>query len=626
MKIPYGTANFQRIREKGFFYVDKTPFLPALESAELGNTNLLFLRPRRMGKSCFASMLEHYYDLSRADQFDPLFRGLWVHEHPTPERSKYLVLKLDFAKIATDGGHDELRRGFVEAVKSSLAPFLTRYHERIPALGVLLENLDAHNDATALMARLLGIVASTVDRLYVIVDEYDNFANNLFSQGAQDLYDAAVTRTGFVRSFYATLKAGSESGAVERIFVTGVSPILLDDLSSGFNVLANLSQSPRFNTMAGFTHADVERAVRELLDSRPDIAAPPASTSSTADAPPPSTATAPSLTELTKLLEQYYDGYRFSDDSPERVFNADMVLYYLRELADTGRSPAEMLDLNVRTDHGRLRRLAKIAGTSGTLSRTLFETILTEGHIDGRLVRQFGVRSVASEDQFLSLLYYMGMLTLGAGQAGSLRKRFEIPNRVVRELYWDHLVTLLQEQESLPINTSALDEALVTMAVDGDIQPFLSLFHEKILKTLGLKDLRRFNEKYIKLMLVAFIGRGDLLHVLTEKELAQGYCDLFLAASHTVPQARFAWLLELKYLAGKPGSETVERAFEEANQQLERYASDKALLPLLTRGKELRAGALVFVGVQKVLFRAWPATGIRPKTKGRPAPRRKKKG
>jgi hypothetical protein len=609
MKIPYGTANFELVRERGFFYVDKTPFLQALESDEAGRRYLLFLRPRRMGKSLFASMLEHYYDLAREGQYDRLFGGLWVHEHPTPERNRYLVLKLDFAKGSTDGDQELLRYGFLEAVKSSLRPFLTRYRDRIPDLGRMQDELADYRDASTLMGHLFGIVAGTEHKLYVVIDEYDNFANNLLSQGAQDLYDSIVLRTGFVRSFYATLKGGTEIGAVERLFLTGVSPILLDDLSSGFNIVANVSQSPALASMAGFTTADVERALDEFLATRPELAAHEGLADRAA---------------LLRVLEQYYDGYRFSEDARERVFNSDMVLYFLREIADKGRYPTDMLDENVRTDSGRLERLAELAGASGGQHRRLIEAALTEGFVESPLVRQFGSKSLASEEQFLSLFYYLGMLTIASESGGARRLRFEIPNRVVRTLYWEHLVTMLAAEGDLRLSTRDLDETLATMTVEGDIEPFLSLFHEQVIKRLGLKDLRRFNEKYIKLMLVAFIGRSDMLHVLTEKEFAQGYCDLFLGASRVVPEARFAWLLELKYLPSGARSARVEKAFAEAEAQIERYSSDSALLPLLTRGHELKKGSLVFVGAQKVVFREWPRSAAKKQAPSSPGPRAKK--
>ena len=588
MKIPYGRSNFADIRRGGFFYVDKTHFLPLLESAESGYGYLVFLRPRRMGKSLLLSMLEHYYDLGRAEQFDELFEGLWVHENPTAERSRYLILSFDFSMVVSDGGPEALRRTFFEAVKARVVRFLLAYQEQVPRLGWLLDRVDGYQDAEALLGMLMPLVEMSGHKLYVLIDEYDTFTNALLSAGEEDLYARVVERTGFIRSFYRTLKAGTQSGAIGRIFVTGVSPLLLDDLSSGFNIGYNVSRDHRLNTLAGLTHADVERAVDVFLAAHPELAADPRLSDRGA---------------LLDVLERSYDGYRFSRSAAERVFNTDMVLYFLRELAREGRYPDELLDPNVRSDYGRLQRLGVFTGTAGSERRALVATILSEGFIEARLLDQFGARSLSLQDQFISLLYYLGLLTISPEGSDGETLRLEIPNRVVRELQWSHLAIMLKEQEGLELDTRELSEALRSMAVEGDVEPFLTLFHTRVVKAMGVKVLRQFSEKSIKLMLMTFISLSRVFHVLSEKELAQGYCDLFLGVSGFVPMARYGWLLELKYLQTGASQAQVEAAFAEAEGQLGRYLSDASLLPLLTAGRGLKAGSLVFVGAQAVDFR-----------------------
>ena len=230
VKNPYGISDFGRIRDQGFFYADKTPFLPVLEA---GYQHIVLLRPRRFGKSTLVSMLEHYYDLGRSESFDRRFGGLWVHSHPTEERSRYLVLSLDFSSVATDRGPEALLRTFVEAVRSRVRTFLLRYRELVPPLADLYARLDDVQDAEELVGMVLDVVAATPHQVYLLIDEYDHFANRLLAGGAEGMVEAVVTKTGFVRTFYATLKAGTTSGAVARMFVTGVSPLMLDDLSSG---------------------------------------------------------------------------------------------------------------------------------------------------------------------------------------------------------------------------------------------------------------------------------------------------------------------------------------------------------------------------------------------------------
>jgi hypothetical protein len=596
MRIPYGQSSFAALRADRCFYADKTPFLPALESMEAGYKYLLFLRPRRIGKSLLVSMLEHYYDLGRKDQFDTLFGGLWIHEHPTEERNKYLVLTLDFSTVNTAGGHETLQRTFFQCVQGRVRSFLSRYRHQIAALDDLYDRVRDYQDADALISELMNVVAATDHKLYLLIDEYDNFVNRLLADDEQALYESIVQSTGFVRSFYAALKAGTATGALGRMFVTGVSPILLDDLSSGFNIIRHISQKPAFNAMAGFTRADVERAADEFLAGRPELQQDPR---------------LGDRARLLAALERYYDGYRFSKDAPQRIFNSDLVLYFFAEIESNGRYPEQMLDLNVRTDYGRLQRMATLSGAAGAELRALLESMLTEEKIASRLVEQFGARSLQSQEQLVSLFYYMGMLTFGPPSPRAALPDLVIPNRVIRELQWEYLAFSVKDRERIWIDTMDLEKALAAMAIKGDIEPILALFREQVVKKLGTKDLRQFSERVLKLMLLAYISQSRMFHILSEKEFSGGYCDLFLGLSEDVPAARFAWMLEVKYLKTEATASEIKNAIARAHEQLERYASDKQFVSLLTRGKELNAGALVFVGAKDVLFRPWPPE-VRP--------------
>jgi hypothetical protein len=272
-----------------------------------------------------------------------------------------------------------------------------------------------------------------------------------------------------------------------------------------------------------------------------------------------------------------------------------------------------MLDLNVRTDYRHLQRIGALGGARASERRRLLESILTEGHIRSDLVQQFGVKSLSSHAPFISLLYYLGMLTLRDVPRDVIGYDLEIPNRVIRELQWQHLALMLEEQAEVAINVDDLKVALGAMAVEGDIEPFLDLFHEQVIKALGVKDTRRLDEKTIKLLFMMYVSLGRTFHPLSEKEFAQGYCDLFLGASKNVAGARFSWLLEFKYLPTGAKAAHAEAAFAEAERQVERYASDKELLPLLLGDRELKAGMIVFIGTKRKLFRPWPPKrGARP--------------
>ncbi len=589
MRIPYGQSDFATIRRDGLFYVDKTPFLSVLENPMSGYYYVVFLRPRRFGKSTILSTMSHYYDLAKADQFDELFTGLWIHEHPTQLRNTFLILWFDFSQVATGRGPEALFRTFCDVIRSSVTNFALSYGERVPNLRGFLERIETFRDPESILSMLLSIIKASGLKLYVLIDEYDHFANRLLAAGDENVYNTIVKDTGFVRSFYATLKTGTGSGTVARLFMTGVTPLMLDDMSSGFNITSNISMSPRFDTFAGFTRTDVERAIEEFVAARPHLQGEMADRS-----------------KLFETLKIYYDGYRFSSGATEGLFNSNMVLYFLRELDERGQFPDELLDRNVRTAYEYLGHV----GTSGSVSmaerRTIFETILSERSIRSPLVEQFGVKLLQTGASFISLLYYLGMLTRSNVPSVGVEKEFEIPNRVIRELQWEHLAKHLDQQAIFAIDTGNLSSALESMGVRGDIAPLLNLFHERIIQHFGIKDTRKLDERTIKLLFMMYVSLGKVFYALSEKEFAQGYCDLFLAAAPNLPGLKYAWMIEFKYLEANAKDTAIETAFAAAALQVERYSKDAALLPMLVGKQELRCGTMVFIGTNRLLFRSWP--------------------
>ncbi len=589
MRIPYGISDFATIRREGFFYVDKTPFLPVLENPMSGYRHLLFLRPRRFGKSTILSMLSHYYDVAKAVEFDELFRGLWIYDHPTPLRNQFLMLSFDFSQVATGRGVDALFRTFFHVVLGAVTSFVLRYQERVPELKRLQERLGTYSDPESIVGMLLNVLQASGQKLYILIDEYDHFANRLLAAGEETVYDAIVKDTGFVRSFYATLKAGTGPGTVARLFMTGVTPLMLDDMSSGFNITTNISMAPGFSAFAGFTRKDVERAIDEFVAARPHLA------SHLAD-----------RAKLFETLEAYYDGYRFSSGSDERMFNSDMVLYFLRELSTHDKFPEELLDRNVRTVYEHLGRVGLSGSVSAEERREVLETVLSEGRTRSQIVEQFGVSHIGTRAPFVSLLYYLGMLTLGGTRSIGVERSLEIPNRVIRELQWEHLAKHLAQEANFAIDTSHLSSALENLGVRGEIESLLRLFHAQIIQHFAIKDTRKLDERTIKLLFMMFVSLGKVFYALSEKEFSQGYWDLFLAAAPNVPGLQYSWLIEFKYVKTNATVEEIEEAFSGAAQQVERYSKDAALLPILVGSHELRCGTMVFVGTKRLLFRSWP--------------------
>lgn len=590
MKIPYAKCDFAALRRENYFYVDKTPFLPLLE--EVGADYLIFLRPRRFGKSTLLRTLALYYDIAATNEFDELFRGLWVHEHPTPEKNRYLVLPLDFSPVNSDGTTDEIRASFAMQVKLAVSTFVNRYLPWVPGLSALLPavNSRTYDDAADLVSHLFHIVQHAQQQVYVLIDEYDHFGNRLLSDGQTDTYQDIVRSAGFVRSFYASLKAATSTSTLRRMFVTGVSPIMLDDLSSGFNIIRHISQDDRFNGLAGFTRADVERGLDIALQNVATHTSDPRMQDREA---------------LLAKLEEYYNGYRFAQDTTESMYNSTLVLYFLGQLSERGHLPRNMLDLNVRTDYGRLYAIAKAATGKPNGTRKLLEEVLTKGSVSVQLVEQFGTKVPMAKAQVASLFYYMGMLTFGPNAANEFVPTLVIPNRVMRELQWEYMSLALADHEHIAVDQSLVEEALVKMASDGDIQPLLDLFQQQVLGSLSNRDVRNFDERIMKLMLLAYLCQTQVFHVKSEVEMRQGYCDLLLGARE-FPASKYAWILEAKYVKTNATSATIEKAVDEGYAQIEHYAADKPLVDLLTRGRTLLCGVLVFVGLKKLVYRPWP--------------------
>ncbi len=573
MKIPYGVSSFGEIRRDGLFYVDKTRFIERMESPELGSRYLMLLRPRRFGKSLLVSLLSHYYDIAFRDEFDALFEGLWIHEHPTPERNQHLVLPFDFSPVKGSRDAKEVEESFNLAVRNTLSRFLSRYSGISSGFARLDEQLSSFPDAASMVTAALFACQNAGHTVYLLVDEYDSVANDLLARGHVHTYDDLFVNTGFIRTFYKALKAGTQTGAIARVFITGVTPIPLDDMASGFNILTQISHSPRFNALCGFTGEEVAYAVDTLLEEHPALG--------TAES-------------LVADMTRYYDGYRFSKRARERVFNPDMVLYYLRHMNEWGEPPQNLLDDNVRTDYTKLRAIASPPGGSQAWHLGLISELLTEGEVTGDLVERFSRRAMYDQEHLISLLYHMGLLTMNGVVLNHYR--FTIPNLVIQFMHWEELALLFEEYGGVRFDTRAADRAVRALALDGDLGPFLEQVRDQVLEKLSNRDLVRFDEKHLKVILLTYLTFSPLYHPLSEQEFKHGYADLFLALDRRFPDARVSWLLELKHVKAGGSEGEVEAARREALGQIDRYLKDVGHLQALMGDREIRAATVVLVG------------------------------
>ena len=418
-RIPYGMMNFVAVREDNCYYVDKTRFIEKVEKA---NKYFFFIRPRRFGKSLTMSMLRHYYDINAVDKFDRLYGDLYIGRHPTPDHNTYLIIHLNFAVVNADLGN--YRSALDAHCRTEFSIFCERYSRLLPSN--LKEKLLKEDGAVNQLDLLYKVCNEAGQKIYLFIDEYDHFTNHILSDAARlDEYKCETHGTGYLRTFFDTIKAGTDS-SIERVFITGVSPVTLDDLTSGFNIGTNYSLSYSFNEMVGFT----EQEVREMLTYYGQHH----KFNHTID-------------ELIELMKPYYDNYCFSEEAygETTMYNSNMVLSFLSKyIGNRCRMPKRMLDENIRVDYNKLRMLIRKDKEFAHDASTI-QSLVSDGYVTGELKEGFPAEEIANNDNFVSLLYYFGMVTIGGTDMGDTK--FVIPNEVVREQIFSYLLDTYEEND-----------------------------------------------------------------------------------------------------------------------------------------------------------------------------------
>ena len=562
--IPYGLAYFKGIRREGCLYVDKTRFLPALEQERF----VFFIRPRRFGKTCWLSMMESYYDRNQADDFQELFDGTDIGRNPTPNRSRYVVLRFNFS--AFNDALETLERNFENYCHIQLSYSLEAYPELFPEPArqriCSQPTINDKLNALFLHADRYGVP------LYVLIDEYDNFANTILAHQVPDAYHAFTHGGGFYRNFFATLKAGTENGSVERLFVTGVSPVTMDDVTSGFNIGSNLSLLPEFNEMLGFTEDEVRRLVdtyRNLGVFDQDVTA-----------------------ALAKMRE-WYDGYRFATAADNVVYNTDMVLYYLKHSVPNKSGPDNLIDVNVRIDYGKLRHLL-LTGRRLNGNFDLLRHVMAEGRADSELVDSFPQARLDQRENFLSLMHYFGLLSIRGVAAGV--PRLGIPNQTVRRLMYGYLRDAYRDVGVFSLDLVEFDRLTRRMALEGAWRPAVERLGAAVVEHTGIRDYLH-GEKVVQGFLAAYLSASGYFVFHTEMELAKGYADIVLAPlSERYPGMRHGFVIELKYVPRDHQAEAQMQAkAAQAVAQLRRYLADGRLARRYPDA-EFTGVALVFRG------------------------------
>ena len=567
-RIPYGVNDFVDVITRNQYYVDKTMYIPKLEEEA---DNLFFIRPRRFGKSTFISMLHAYYDSKNKDKFQSLFGNLWIGKHPTPDQGKYQVLHLDFSKIG--GNIKTLAESFNNYCSIRLNSFIEKYKDAYRS-----EAVQEIKKASSAIDKLNMIDAEAQNdglNLFLIVDEYDNFTNDVLNQHGENVYWAITHAEGFYRGIFKIFK-----GMFKRIFMTGVSPVTLDDLTSGFNVGWHISTKPAFNQMLGFSTEDV-REMFEYFKSVGKIR-------SDCD-----------IESVIAEMKPWYDNYCFSEDALQtqsKVFNCDMVLYYLKNYAERGESPKEMLDPNTKTDYRKMKKLLQLDKLDGNRKGIIYE-IAEKGEIISNLETTFPAKSLTNPRMFVSLLFYYGMLTI-KGTRGS-RLILGIPNNNVRKQYYEYL--LEQYEEKAPLDTDKLADYYDDMAYDGKWHDALQFLSDSYAKVSSVRDGIEA-ERNIQGFFMAYLNLNAYYMTAPELELNHGYCDFFLLPDLTHYATKHSYILELKLLPKREKGMSqeayeaaIKRQWDDAEVQIKHYAEAQRV-EALRQGTQLHKIIMQFDG------------------------------
>ena len=545
-RLPYGINDFEAVIEQNQYYVDKTMYLPLLENQP---SNIIFIRPRRFGKSIFLSMLHAYYDCSKKEKFQTLFGDLWVGKHPTPLQGKYQVLHLDFSYVG--GSIDKLEENFDMYLRVKLDGFMRIYQDSY--LEDFKEKFFKSDSATEKLALLQDETATKSIPLYLIIDEYDNFTNTVLNEQGEKVYWAITHADGFYRDVFKKFK-----GMFERIFITGVSPVTLDDVTSGFNIGWHISTKPEFNQMLGFSLEEVHK----MFAYYKEVGGIP---------------TTSDIEVMIDEMKPWYDNYCFSEDAlknQSKVFNCDMVIYYLRNYMDRGEAPKQMIDPNTMTDYNKMKKLLlldKLDGNRKGIIRTIAET----GQIVTSLENTFPASRLTNPQTFTSLLFYYGMLTIKDTFGDMLI--LGIPNNNVRKQYYGYLLEQYQEEKFVDLTQMKI--LFTYMALEGKWRDALEAMAKAYEDVSSVRDGIE-SERNLQGFFMAYLNLNNYYYTAPELELNHGYCDFFLLPNLTHYATKHSYILELKVLPkkdyeAKPEDGKLSKAevqWQEAEGQVRRYA------------------------------------------------------
>lgn len=547
-RIPYGMMNFIDVREDDCYYVDKTHYIPLIEGA---NKYFFYIRPRRFGKSLTISMLRHYYNILEADKFEKWYGDLYIGKHPTPERNSYLIIYLNFAVVNAE--LNSYRQSLDAHCNTEFNFFCDVYAQYLP--DGIKEEMNKKKGAVEQLDYLYKECVKTNQQIYLFIDEYDHFTNKILAEPAcLEDYKSETHGTGYLRSFFDTVKAGTDS-TIKRCFVTGVSPVTMDDLTSGFNIGTNYSLSPQFNEMTGFN----EEEVREMLDYYATTCEFHHSTD-----------------ELIAAMKPWYDNYCFAEEryGCTTMYNSNMVLYFVDNyIRNGGYMPRNMVEENIRVDYNKLRMLIR-KDKEFTHDASTIQTLVQQGYVTGELKTGFPAESIAEPDNFISLLFYFGMLTISGSKEGETL--LTIPNQVVREQLYSYLLDTYNEA-NLRFDNWEKGKLASALAYRGDWKSYFGYIAECLHRYSSQRDKQK-GEAYVHGFTLAMTAQNRFYRPVSEQDNQEGYADIFMYPLLDIYKDMLhSYIIELKYAKGKDSDEKVEQLRQEAIAQANRYASSETV-------------------------------------------------
>ena len=572
-KIPYGISDFQAVSLDNFYYVDKTRFIKEIEESP---RFLFLIRPRRFGKSLWLNMLKMYYDINARDQFDALFGQYYIGKHPTPEHNSYLILSFNFAQVNPDP--EVLLQSFEEHTALCFKDFNEKYSHLLGEdyLKGYAQTVNAEN-------RLEYIALCCKQRnlpVYLIIDEYDNFTNVVLSRYGHSRYHDLTHGAGFFRFFFNKIKgATTDSGAsFKRMFISGVSPVTLDDVTSGFNIASMITLDPRFNEVLGFTEGEV----REMLEYYKAEGKWNGNTD-----------------EVLNVMRKWYDNYCFSEECTDvKMYNPDMVLYFMNYLTANRMAPKTLVDNNVKTDYKKLKYLVLLdKHLNGNFSR--IKQIAEDGEIKANIETAFPAENLIEPDNFISLLFYFGILTIDRMERG--KPVLRVPNLTIRQVLFSYIEQGYRDAEVFRMKTMQLDDLMSGMAYDGDWRPVFEYFAEEVRNQTSIRDYIE-GEKAIQTLHLVYMNLTNYFVIFPEQEMNKGFSDLWMSPNFlNHPEMQYCYVVEFKYLKHEATDAEVAAKLEEAREQLKLYAGD---------AKHEQAKGHTTLRRIAVVYRAWEMAAL----------------